>query len=284
MPRIAILVHQYDDCEHVGYFVKALAERWGAAGIETLWVHGPRAFVPADVALLHLDVTRVPRAYRRLARRYPRVINGRMLDISKRRISTQTLRPWDHYDAPVMVKSNRNFGGRPESVIAERWARGAVWRRAIVAARRQLPPTWRGEVDPTSYPVFPSLAAIPWRWRWNPHLALDRYRPEREGALYVLRQWVFFGEQEASSIAYATSPTVKAETIVRRESGGAPPPALRALRRRLGIDYGKVDWALVDGEVVVYDVNRTPTAAGRVLPHHQDIAEQLAQGLREFLP
>ncbi len=39
------------------------------------------------------------------------------------------------------------------------------------------------------------------------------------------------------------------------------PDAIRGLRRRLGIDYGKLDYVVHDGEVVLLDVNRTPAVS-----------------------
>jgi hypothetical protein len=38
------------------------------------------------------------------------------------------------------------------------------------------------------------------------------------------------------------------------------PEALRAERARLGFDYGKFDFVVVDGEAVLLDANRTPSA------------------------
>ena len=40
------------------------------------------------------------------------------------------------------------------------------------------------------------------------------------------------------------------------------PEQVLRLRHHLGIDYGKIDYAIHNGEVVIYDVNRTPGGAG----------------------
>jgi hypothetical protein len=41
----------------------------------------------------------------------------------------------------------------------------------------------------------------------------------------------------------------------------SPPDAIRRLRRRLGIDDGKLDYVMRDGETVLLDVNRTPAVS-----------------------
>ena len=36
----------------------------------------------------------------------------------------------------------------------------------------------------------------------------------------------------------------------------SPPPEVRAIRDRLNLDYGKIDFSCPDGEVIVYDANK----------------------------
>ena len=60
------------------------------------------------------------------------------------------------------------------------------------------------------------------------------------------------------------------------------PRELRSIREEMGFDYGKFDYGIVDGEVVLYDVNRTPGAAPDA-GLHADTVEALAPGIRDFL-
>jgi hypothetical protein len=276
--RIVVLVHRDDDLDGIGYFVKTLATRWQELGIETCFARGPAELVPADAAMVHLDRTRVPNDYRRHLARYPVVINGAALNIAKRRISRQQVSRWRGSSGPIIVKTSRNFGGRPELLHAR--AQRSWWRRRLGAA---VAHGWSAGLDPASYPVFARVAAVPWRWRWHPGVILDEFLPERPEELFCLRQWTFFGDRETGSIAYSTSPTIKAETIVRREPSAFVPDALRAIRRELGFDYGKFDWALVDERPVLFDANRTPTIAGGIRAHHTDIADHLAGGVLSLL-
>lgn len=71
--------------------------------------------------------------------------------------------------------------------------------------------------------------------------------------------------------------------IIRREAVAEVPDDLRRLRQELGFDFGKFDYAIVDGRVVLYDANRTPALSHlpkeRILPN----IRLLAQGIRAFL-
>jgi D-alanine-D-alanine ligase-like ATP-grasp enzyme len=57
-----------------------------------------------------------------------------------------------------------------------------------------------------------------------------------------------------------------------------PPAELLALRRELGLEYGRIDYVIVDGRVVIYDVNKTPSYKTRT-PRLLAIARELAPGL-----
>jgi hypothetical protein len=54
------------------------------------------------------------------------------------------------------------------------------------------------------------------------------------------------------------------------------------IRRELGFDYGKFDYGIVDGRVVLYDVNRTTGTADDPTCHAETI-EILAPGILDFV-
>ena len=60
------------------------------------------------------------------------------------------------------------------------------------------------------------------------------------------------------------------------------PEELRQTRRQLGFDYGKFDYGVVNGEVVLYDANRTPGASSDAAIHEQTI-DVLSKGLLGLL-
>ena len=125
----------------------------------------------------------------------------------KRAFSAHIVRPEDGYEGPVIVKTERNYGGRPEARFA---ARRSVWARAVGHAKRKLP--WRlvHELPAEAYPIFASPREVPpgvWR---NPNLLVQRLLCERHGDLYALRRWTFLGDCEIHNISFGTTPIVKA--------------------------------------------------------------------------
>ncbi len=79
-----------------------------------------------------------------------------------------------------------------------------------------------------------------------------------------------------NTVLRSKQPVVKLATSVQVE-GGATPLEIYSFRRRLGIDYGKVDYVLRDGKAVVFDFNRTPTIEASELG--KKAARDLAQGI-----
>lgn len=269
-----------------------MAPLWEAEGVRLRIVTESDADPPADVAWLHVDQSVVPASWQARLERFPRVINGRVLDIRKRRISANLVSRYGEDPGPVIVKSDLNCGGfpdfrhdtgaalRPLTAILGRRAAGALLRGlARFEARR----AWqRRRILPTgAYRVFPRRRDVPEGVWANPNLVVERFLPERDGRWYCCRHWVFLGSREVQRFSFATDPVVKARDNVRPLPDPVP-PELRALRQRLGFDYGKFDYGIVDGRVVLYDVNRTPGITDD-WRRHLHTAAGLYGGLRDFL-
>jgi hypothetical protein len=277
MTSIAIIVERNGGLGG-GYFLGRIADCWRTQGIAVHVLPDPDTRVAADLAILHVDRTRVPRAYLDCSRRFPRVLNGRVTDISKRRVSRNLVRPGDGFDGPVIVKTDRNCGG-----FGERAHSRSPLQRFAGRLRRRLPWTLRGDLATTDYRVFTSPREVP-RLVWlNPDLVVERFLPELRDGRFCLRTWVFFGEQETNSLSYATEPIVKSGNVVRRELVPEVPDELRRMRQTMGFDFGKFDYSIVDGRVVLYDANSTPSVG--VISREQFLpqARHLAAGLDRLL-
>jgi hypothetical protein len=93
---------------------------------------------------------------------------------------------------------------------------------------------------------------------------------------------MFLGDREINRRTWSPDPVVKLRGS-RIETLSEPvPDELRAIRRELGFDYGKFDYGVVDGEVVLYDVNPTPGSAQDPRVHAAAI-DILADGILPFL-
>src|SRR4051812_28672204 len=117
--RIAILWHERQQPEAISaYGISWYADTWRAAGFEVIDIFGVDKHVPADLVIVHVDVSVVPDRYLRFARQYPLVLNGRLRDIRKSAYSELRLMRTSEYTGRVIVKTNRNPGGRPDRPLA----------------------------------------------------------------------------------------------------------------------------------------------------------------------
>jgi hypothetical protein len=279
--RVVILVHARDvGAERRPYQIWGIADVWRSWGIDVVVARGVDGATAADVIVNHIDLTVVPDDYVELMARYPLAINGRCTDISKRRVSTNLVTEGDGWTGPVIVKTDRNHGGRPERRLG--WGRLALllspdawWPRGRWRTRAML--------VPTNYPVFDSSAEVPagvWR---NPWLVVERFLPEQEDGLFVVRSLVLFGDRWVNRRRLSRSAIVKAGHIVRAEEVDPHPDVFDAARR-LNLDRGKIDYVVRDGRAEVLDINRTNTMGAYTPARRAETCRRLAEGLRHFWP
>ncbi len=280
MGHIAILVHKNASFDNPNYVLHAFAEIWRESGWQISVLQGPQGKIAADLAILHVDLTTVPRDYVQYLGQFPKVLNGRITDISKRKISTNLVRRRDGYDGPVIVKTNRNCGGQMEAELA---AGTNGLRRRALAMRRRLPWSMRSDLEISEYKVLSTTKEVPYLMWLNPGLIVERFLPEMREGFYCLRTWIFLGDRETNSVSYSKQPVVKSSNVVRREVVPDVPEELRQVRRKMGFDFGKFDYSIVDGRVVLYDTNRTPTLGAISREEYLPRAQHLAEGLKAFL-
>lgn len=290
-PTLAVLAHPADGFWDEARLVHLLMARWEASGWKTRLVTNPADPGIADVAILHVSLSVVPEAFRRLSAQYPRTINGSVVDIRKRRFSRLLVDRDGPDPGPVIVKTDSNAGGWRElrgafleTTVGRRVGRvdprARVYRHAL---RLESLRPWRARRVPRfrGYVIFPSRDRVPagvWR---NPHLVVERLVAERLGDRYLCRHWLFLGSREVTRRTVSPDPVVKFRGVMERTSESVP-DELRRIRAEMGFDYGKFDYGVVDGEVVLYDMNRTPGASADPRVHAQTI-DALSPGLRDFL-
>ena len=272
MARIALITHVYDDFRGRDFLLRHLAGTWLDAGHEVSLIEGPGHWPDADIAIMHIDLSVVPAAYCEAAKRYPVVVNGAAVDVRKRLVSRNLVSQHDHWNGPVIIKTDLNFSGIPEKLAAERFRNDGT--------PPDLPP---GPIVSSTrpYPVLPSAREVPAEVWNNPGFVVERFLPEQDAHGYWVRAWVFFGDRERCTRYCGRHPIVKSATIVGRQPV-AVPDELRAERKRLGFDYGKFDFVVRDGQAILLDANRTPSAP----PPNPDIEASnahLAAGIESLL-
>ena len=269
-------VHIVTDSTQVfkqGFLIAKLACHWQRAGYRI--TNGPVSRIDTDLAILHINQTRIPEDILPDNPCNSPFLNGNVLDISKSSFSTLRVLPEDNWEGSVIIKSDLNCFGNPEWRKSE----SGVWAKT---RRRLAKRAWSlvRQLPPERYPVLKSLKNVPgWVWK-NPDIIVERFMPEREQGLYCLRGWVFFGKRGYTYKLYATDPIVKTGTMVKYEFLDEPPVELVNFRMKNNFDFGKFDYVEIDGVPILLDINKTPyvVSDGDTLR-----LKYLAEGLNEFL-
>jgi len=253
---IAILTHLRQGLDPDYFLARCKRFFWETEGRRVLVHQGTSTPPPADVAILHVDLTVVPPDYLALAGRYERCVNAGVADIAKRKISRHLVGPDDGYDGAVVVKHNLNHGGAAERRL--RIAEGGALARLREATLRWVPRAWHGRAG-DDYQRFERKAQVPdWVWRRD-DLVVERFFVQRVDEGYAINQWFFLGPRGVVSTLVGPQPLVKwTPTIGRMPLHHDVPEALWQRRRELGMDFGKLDFVVQDGEAVLLDANPTP--------------------------
>jgi len=270
MPRIAVISHKFDKFAKRSYLLAGILKEAEQAGVAAEITRGPRHFVEADLAVLHVDATVIDPEYTALAARYRRTINLSISNIGKSRISGAALRRGEHWPGPVIVKTELNGRGAPEFYHNQ------------VAALRGKPAPHPAVTGLRDYVVFDRAADVPDKVWQDQSLAVEKFLPERDPRGFALRTWVFMGRRETCSRCVSAEPIVKGADVISRELVEVP-EELRETRARLGFEYGKFDFVVHDGMAVLFDANMTPTVPENLSEELQRSAKELAQGLLELL-
>lgn len=281
MATIVVVTDEIDQPWSHKYLLHGFFRFWEAQGHRILLHHGGGVAPAGDIAILHVDRTSIERAFLEGLERYPAVINGAVLDISKRRLSKYLLRQGDDYSGPVICKSDLNCNGAPER------------RKHLLRLRQDKSPTGIARYvkarlekllvsNKRSYRIYDTLAEVP-RGVWHSgDLVVEKFLPEQDDRGYYLRTWTFFGDREYCSRVRSSNPIVKGRHILERTSATVP-DELRDWRSRLKFDYGKFDFVMRAGELVLFDVNRTPSVPDSLHDTLQASIADLACGLEGFL-
>jgi hypothetical protein len=284
--RIGILVHK-DDVAFIyfKYLIKLVIKEWKGLGFAVVIIRGTDRFVPADVVISHIDLTVVPNEYKEFLAQYPVVINGNVPDISKTKISSNLVGKDDPYAGPVIVKTDRNSGGFSETrmiggrhLLRAAAARLTVLGRPAGFFRQPQALAWADvtQLKSGEYPVFSSLQEVPPAVFENKHLVIEKFLPEVRDDRYHIRYYHFLGDKDIAQMYQSKSMVVKASTAIAQKTVPTP-PELPEFRKRLGLDYGKIDYVVRDGNVILLDVNPTPALPARDISVQQ-IAKHLADG------
>lgn len=241
--------------------------------------YGPENLPDADIVISHVDLSIVPASYRKILQDLPVVINQGVGDITKRAYSQNLLNEADPYDGPVIIKTDLNCCGSPERRIAKQEKTIHALSMPLRAALGLKSLKLRGKCTRSNnYWVIPSKTLVP-RGLWKDrNFVVEKFLPEREGDLYFMRYYLFLGDREFAGRFGSQEPVVKISKSVTEHEVVEIPEELRALRANMGFDYGRFDFAIHDGKVAIYDVNKTP-GGGEGIEDYASLLDELAKGI-----
>ncbi len=254
-----------------------MAECWKREGHKVQFLFGTRIFVPADICILHVDLSIVPAKYVEFAHRYPVVINGSITDISKRSFSQNLVKLEDNYKGQVIVKTNLNFAGWPEKVATLNTAS-----LVTIKALHRIGVKFDTFVNHSDYRVYDQITSVPEKFISNPYFIVEKFLPERINGHYYVNFYKFFGNVHQGIKACSRHAVVTGETEISREPID-PHPEIIHIRKEKKLDFGKIDYCINNNKIVLIDINKTVgMQAGSNSPEFLALARQCAKGLYDY--
>lgn len=231
------------------YIVDGLRRRGLAVSVRERAGDGGRA--PA--ALLHVDLTEVPKEILAAAAGYPFVVNGGVPSIRRTLYSAARIGRESGHAGPVIVKTVLNSGGRPEqrhAVERSLPARLAHFGRKLVGGAG-------GKYPYFPYRVLATPDEVPEEVWDDEALIVERFLPGSLTLPIVKYRYLFCLEAEVNLRGVFDDLLCRGKFI--REHGTVPgvPDEVVAVRRSLNLDFGAIDYFMVDGKAIVVDANKT---------------------------
>jgi hypothetical protein len=92
---------------------------------------------------------------------------------------------------------------------------------------------------------------------WNsPNFVVQQYLPEKIGKLHRIRQAYFPGNRIYGIDVKSQNPIVKSNNLTSSDPIQIP-KGIIGFRNDIRLDYGKIDFTIHNGEIVILDVTKT---------------------------
>lgn len=264
---IAILFHEAQAAAEIhNYLITYYAKIWQSCGARIVLLLGIGKFVPADLIVVHVDLSVVPEEYLTFAARYPIAVNGQVRDIRKSAISQNLLTQGCDYRGPVIVKSDCNYAALPEKQL---------YPNALNLAEQLFK-------SPLGYKVYEDFSQVPEPLTRMPGIVIEKFLPEIKNGLYHVRFYNFLGNKGNCMRIAATAPVVHISHAVAVEQIPFD-PRIEQLRRAYNFDYGKFDYVERDGQIILFDANKTTGfVGGGDDPVLQQVRLERAMGIFDY--
>ena len=282
--QIAVLFRKIDEGIDLScYTIHHIAEFWRARGLNVVYVFGVEKHVPADLIIVHIDFSIVPQEYIDYAANYPIALNAQLRNVCKSEFSESLLEPDSDWDGKVIVKSNLNHGGIQEQIHRAALNQPSldVYRRAVSKAKRMM--GWEPQfLDPYDYKIFDDVSRVPRPWFRASNAIIEKFLPEIDDDLYHIRMFQVLGDHWVCERLASPDPIVKGGNCIDVESV-EPEKEVFEWRNRLKLDYGKLDYVVINGKPILLDINKTTGATGLINKKENDKKRRhLSEGIFSY--
>lgn len=210
---------------------------------------------PAELAFVHVDLTELPSEFLDIGDRCALAINGKATTIDRRMFSRLRLMQADSYGGPVIVKTVRNGRGYPELRYAAR--KNALTRLGHVVKKLTMP-GYKERKCP-SYRVCETLEEVPASVWGDERLLVERFAPGTLNPPFTRYKYNFFLDIEQNTRSTFSSLIYEDESVESYEVVSDIPDEIRRVRQLLHLDYGAIEYFVVDDDCFVIDANKTVT-------------------------
>jgi len=224
------------------YLIAQHGALWREEGINVRHFRSAKAAIRrSDLVIVHMDVSFIPNRLLEPLAAHPLVLNSRVQEIRKSRISSCLLERGSDWKGPVIVKTDLNCKGKPERL------------QGVLSGFRGR---WWARKD-THYFIFDTVDEVP-DWAWEEAAwVVEKQEVEVDLMGFATHSATFFGDEISEVKLSGAHPIVKAsnaELCLRLDDVHEE---VRRKRQEIGLDYGKIDYTHNDQGVHVFDVNKT---------------------------
>ncbi len=252
--KIVILFHQNNNSRNIrSYSIVYSANLWRQQGHEVVFLFGTKTFVAADICFVHLDLSVVPDEYLEFANQYPVVVNGEVKDIRKSSFSQNLLSAKDDYAGKVIVKTDLNYAGWPEKYLTYPYPILVLFR-----LMNKMPWLFPEPCTSRDYKIYSNLSEVPGKYFDGNKYVVEKFLPEKEGEYYSCHSYLFMGDSYVCNKKSAKMPIIK-DRDLGMQVDVEPHPEAVAMKQKMGIGYGKLDYCMNNGKMILIDVNKTFT-------------------------
>ena len=235
------------------YILNRALEHFHGAGLRYRLLERADRRGTGAVAFVHVDLTDVPPRHRPAPGAYALCLNGEATSISRVLYSRARLRPDSQYPGPVIVKSVLNYRGLPERDYLLATSRTFRLECRVLRLLGRVP----GPMRCPPYELYESVDAVPDAVWSDPRRIVERFVPGLLATPVVKYRCDFFLDVVLHTRGTYDSLLADPDTVREVTLVDTIPNEVLRVRADLRLDFGSVDYFVVDGEAVVVDVNKT---------------------------